>query len=425
MKLVRIVAAAASIAIALVSNVRGQEVKLDILYAQPSFAKFHEPMAQAFMKEHPNIKIAFRAPAKDYDEGHLLMQRLAVTNQLPDMYFPGYHLLGELARTLAKRNQITDLKPLLDAESAEWKAQNYSDAMLRLGVVDGVKYGMAFNASLPVLYINETALEKAGLDSKDIPSDWNSLLAKAKTVHDKDPSTAGIGYSIYDFPDDWIWRAILLQQGARLVDPATGKAGFGDEKGLEALKILRRIVTEGGDPMLEFEQERQQFAAGKIAYFVETPARLVQVIGLVGDRFKLNTAPLPVNNKTEGGLPTGGSAGIILSSADAKKKAAWEYLKFATGPFGQKLVVESTGYLPTNKLAIGPDYLEPFYKKDPRFAAAAAAVDFARPWEGYQGGSAVRIWRAQRQVIAKVMRGEASEANGLKELVALTNDMSK
>ena len=40
-----------------------QEVTLDVLYAFPAFAKFHEPIAQEFMKRHPDIKIAFRAPA--------------------------------------------------------------------------------------------------------------------------------------------------------------------------------------------------------------------------------------------------------------------------------------------------------------------------------------------------------------------------
>ena len=49
------------------------------------------------MKTHPDVTIAFRAPAKDYDEGHQAMLRQAVTNQLPDIYFPGFHLLPELA----------------------------------------------------------------------------------------------------------------------------------------------------------------------------------------------------------------------------------------------------------------------------------------------------------------------------------------
>lgn len=425
MKYFATMVAAAAMTMQLTSGALSEEVTLDILYAQPGFAKFHDPIAQAFMKEHPDIKIHFRAPAKDYDEGHLLVQRLAVTNQLPDMYFPGYHLLGELARTLAKRDQIIDLEPLLDAEPDEWKQENYSESMLQLGVVDGTKYGMAFNASLPILYVNETAVEKAGLDPKEIPGNWDELLDRANKIHTADPKVAGIGYTIYDWPDDWLWQTILRQQGTQLVDPETGKAGFDNEKGLEALKILRRIVTEGGEALLEFEQARQQFAAGQTAYFIDTPARLAQIIDLVGDRFTLNTAKVPLNDKETGGLPTGGAAGIILSADAAKQKAAWEYLKFATGPQGQTIVVESTGYLPTNKLAQGPDYLAPFYEKEPRFETVASQMELARPWEGYPKGSSVRIWRAQRDIIGKVMRGEISPDDGLKSLVETTNDLIK
>ena len=39
-----------------------QKVALDVFYAQPSFAKYHEPIAEAFMKANPNVTITFRAP---------------------------------------------------------------------------------------------------------------------------------------------------------------------------------------------------------------------------------------------------------------------------------------------------------------------------------------------------------------------------
>ena len=52
-----------------------QEVNLDVLYAQPGFAKYHEPVAQAFTAKNPNIRITFRAPAANYDEGHQAMIR--------------------------------------------------------------------------------------------------------------------------------------------------------------------------------------------------------------------------------------------------------------------------------------------------------------------------------------------------------------
>ncbi|NKC52174.1 ABC transporter substrate-binding protein [Ochrobactrum cytisi] len=396
------------------------DVTLDVLYAQPGFAKFHDPIAQAFMKEHPDIKIKFRAPAKDYDEGHLLMQRLAVTNQLPDIYFPGYHLLPELARTLSKRKQITDLQPFPGRRTGQLEDRKLFAVHAQPGIVDGVKYGMAFNASLPIIYVNENAVEKAGLDPKEVPSSWDDLLARAVKVHDADPKMAGIGYTIYDWPDDWLWQTILRREGTQLVDPDTGKAGFNNEKGLAALKILRRMVTEGGETLLEFEQARQQFAAGQTAYFVDTPARLAQIIGPVGDRFRLNTIRVPLDDKDNGGLPTGGAAGIILSQDEAVQKAAWEYLKFATGPQGQTIVVETTGYLPTNKLADGADYLAPFYEKEPRFKTVASEIELARPWEGYPTGSSVRIWRAARDVIAKVMRGDLTPEDGLAELVKLS-----
>ncbi len=417
--------AAGTLTLCMAGTAPASEVTLDVLYAQSGFAKFHDPISQAFMKEHPDIKIKFRAPAKDYDEGHLLMQRLAVTNQLPDIYFPGYHLMPELARTLSKRNQIVDLKPFLDAEPQNWITENYSQSMLDIGVVDGTKYGMAFNASLPILYVNESAVEKAGLDPKEVPATWDDLLARAKKIHDADPKMAGIGYTIYDWPDDWLWQTILRQKGTQLVEPETGNAGFDNEKGLAALKILRRIVTEGGENLLEFEQARQQFAAGQTAYFIDTPARLAQIIGLVGDRFKLNTIRVPVDDKENGGLPTGGAAGIILSQDEAVQKAAWEYLKFATGPKGQSIVVETTGYLPTNKLADGADYLAPFYEKEPRFKTVASQIELARPWEGYPAGSSVRIWRAERDIIAKVMRGDLTPEDGLPMLVKTVDEMTK
>jgi multiple sugar transport system substrate-binding protein len=96
-----------------------QDVNLDVLYAQPGFARYHDPVAQVFMAKHPNIKISFRAPAANYDEGHQAMMRQSITNQLPDIYIPGFHLLEELTNALSKRNQILELEALYNAEPAE------------------------------------------------------------------------------------------------------------------------------------------------------------------------------------------------------------------------------------------------------------------------------------------------------------------
>ena len=46
-------------------------------------------------------------------------------------------------------------------------------------------------------------------------------------------------------------------------------------------------------PLIDWDQSRQQFIAGKIGIFFDTPARMRQVTDLIGDKFTLGTAHLP------------------------------------------------------------------------------------------------------------------------------------
>ena len=401
------------------------EVTLDVLYAFPSFARFHEPIAQEFMKRQADIKIKFRAPAASYDEGHQTMLRQAVTNQLPDVYYSGYHLLSELVRTLVKRNQITEVGALLENENAAWRAANYSDGILALGKVDGRTYGLAFNASLPIVYYNEQLVTAAGGDPNKMPDSWTDMIGLAARIKAKGADAAGIAYNIHDWPDDWLWRAMILQGGGQMLDASESAAAFGDEIGLKALRYCRQFVTEGGMPLIDWDSSRQQFIAGKIGIFADSPARLRQVTDLIGDKFTLRTAIFPIDDKAKGGLPTGGNAAIITTRDPAKQKAAWEFLKFVSGPEAQKVVVETTGYMPTNLRATGADFLGSFYDKNPNFRTVSLEVDRARPWQGYPGGQSVKIWRTQREIINAVMRGEATPEAGLERIVKESNALMK
>ena len=402
-----------------------QDVTLDVLYAQPGFAKYHEPIAQSFMAKHPNIKISFRAPAANYDEGHQTMMRQSITNQLPDIYFPGFHLLEELTSALTKRDQILELGPMFEAEPASWRDANYAESMINLGKVQGKLYGLPVNASLPIMYFNTELVRKAGGDPQHMPDTWEGIIALAKKIKETSPGVAGVGYDAHDWPDDWLFRALIHQGGGTMVDTTGPKAAFGGEPGLKALQHLRRFVTEGGMPLIDFDSSRAQFTAGQMGIHFDTPARLRVISDQIGSKFTLGTEIFPIDNKQKGGIPTGGSAIIITTKDPAKQKAAWEYAKFLTGPEAQKVVVEVTGYLPTNKLAAGPDYLGPFYKANPHFQTAARETERAVPWQGYPGGNSVRVWRTQREIIVGVMRGEIAPEAGLDRLVKETNALLK
>ena len=403
------------------ANAEG-EITLNVLYNLPGFTKFHQPLADEFMKNNPDVKINFLAPAPGYNEGQQQVLRSAVTGNLPDVYFSGYNLTAELVHALEPRNQITDLGPFIEAEGGQaFLDANYSPKMAALGQIDGKQYGLPVNASSPIIYINAELVRKAGGDPDNMPKTFDGLIELAAKIHALDPKVAGMGYDINGWPDDWLWQALIFQQGGKLVDETTKAVAFDNEIGLNALKLARRFVTEGGQNLLDWDQSRQQFGAGLTGFIFSTPAHVQTVQGLVGDRFELKTATFPLDNPETGGVPTGGNSAVILTQDKARQDAAWKYLKWITGPEAQNVIVRITGYLPTNKLATGPDYLEPYYAENPNVKTASLQADRSLPWAGYPGGDSVRIWRTQRDVIGAVMRGELSPEDGLKQVVEQTN----
>ena len=393
------------------------QTTLDVQYCFPAFAKFHEAVAAEFMKLHPDIRVTFRAPAPTYDDGHLAMLRAAVTNQLPDIYYSGFHLQAELVRTLLRRQQVTDLGPLLAAEPKAWVDANYAPRIVDLGRVDGTLYGMAVNASTPLMYFNTEMVRQAGGDPARMPDTWDATIALASKIRESGPNLAGLAYNIHEWPDDWLFRSLIHQGGGNMLNAAGNAIAFGDGVGLRAMQYVRRFVSEGGMPLIDWDQSRQQFIAGQIGLFFDTPARLRQITDSVGRRFTLGTSTFPVDDKAKGGLPTGGNAAIVMSRDAAKRRAAWEFVKYMTGPEAQKMVVETSGYLPTNIRALGPEFLGPYYDANPNFRTITRQMDRSVPWQGYPGGNSVRIWRTQREIINRVMRGEITADVGLERLV--------
>lgn len=104
-------------------------------------------------------------------------------------------------------------------------------------------------------------------------------------------------------------------------------------------------------------------------------------------------------NKEHGRLPTGGNGGMILTKDPIKQRAAWEYLKFACGPEGQKIAVLGSGYTPIKQ------------------------IPFAMGWQGYTGNNGFRIWTKQRDIIGLVMRGSITPEEGVRQIVSATESL--
>ncbi|WP_346911948.1 ABC transporter substrate-binding protein [uncultured Roseibium sp.] len=386
----------------------------------------HEPLVKEFNEMQDQIEVKYAAPAKDYADSHLKMMRASATNTLPDCAFEAYNQLPALARAMAKRGQIVDLAPLIKAEGEGWKELNYTDNMLNLGRVDGVQYGMPFNASVIQWYYNADLFRKAGLDPDNFPKDWDGLFAATQKI-------AALGDDITPMfmwminGDDWGFQTLIEMQGGAMVSEDGQKVVFDEnDHALKAMQMARRLVTDGG---ARTDQDRgTQFTAfteGKMGIWGLSPAGARDMQERVGDAFDLRSTTFTVWNDEKGTLPTGGNAAIITTQDPEKVAAVWEYLKFVTGPRGQQVAAQITGYLPTNRRTLDDEYLGKFYAENPYYATPIKQYDRAGPWYGYPGTQNQKIWSEQRSVIKAVMEGSTSPADGAAELKAIAEKLSE
>lgn len=396
------------------------KIQLEVFHAWAGHQRFHKPIADAFMAQNPDIEIVFRAPGADYGAAHLSVLRASLADDLPDVYYSGYHLLAPAARILSERGVLTPMTDYIAAEGDGWLEENYAPNIIGLGEVDGVQYGMPFNASTPIVHFNGDLVRKAGGDPENLPTNWDDMIDLAGKIAALDEETFGMSYDVHDFWDDWLFQGLIKQQGGTMMNADETAVGWNNEIGLNAMNLAVRFVEEGGMPLITKEESVTLFCAGKKGIHFTSTASVRSFGDCAEGNFEYVTGVYPVANTETGGVPTGGNAAMILASDDAKKDAAWRFAKFVSGPKGQEIAVMGSGYMPTNKLAAGPDYLGDHYEAFPNWTTSLNQIDRAQTWYGYPGTNSVKIGRVQMEIFAELMNGEISPEDALQAMVEET-----
>ncbi len=398
-------------------------IELSVTHCFPSHDDFHTEIANAFMAANPDVKISFNNSPPTYEEGHSLILRQALTNQLPDIFYSGFHLLPPLSRTLTERGQITHLDSFFATEGDAWKTENYSQRILDLGNFDGIQTAMPFNTSTPIFYFNEDLVKQAGGDPANFPTTWEGVFELATKIDALGDDIDGFFMGIHTEAGDWFWQSLVYSNGGELMDAAEKTVAFGDDKGLAALTLTKRMVDEGQMNLRENQQGIQQFYAGKTGILVQSTASLRGTTESVGQNFTLRTARYPLADATNGRLPTGGNALVMLSTDEAKMDAMWRFAKWISGPEGQTVAVKFSGYMPTSLISEQEQYLGAFYKENPNYTTSVGQIPVARKWFGYPGENSNKIIDIQRENINLAMRGQMPLADVLAKMVVDTQGL--
>jgi multiple sugar transport system substrate-binding protein len=388
---------------------RAQTTALDVLYSVPSgFTAVQEAIARRFSEAHPELRIAFRAPAADYEQGVQQILRGAFTGGVPDVAFIGANQI----RLLVDRDLATPLGPLAQ-EDGGWERLGYIPAMTQLGRIGNDTYALPFAISTPILYVNVDLVRRAGGSMEDFPTTWPELVALGARIKAAgDASTIGLHFQ-WDASSNWMFQALLFSRGGKMASDDECAVGFDSDAGRWALDVLESF-PRSGMPHMSWQQTAQAFVAGSLGIHAASTANVANAGRQIGDRFAFRTAKFPVPGP-HGLLPAGGSTVAILARDPAKRRAAWEYVKFATGPVGQTMMVNQTGYMPGNAIALRE--LDAFYARNPNYQASLQQLPLMTGWYAWPGENALRITDVIKGHVEAVISGGRTAADTMPRLV--------
>lgn len=343
--------------LALTATSAAAQTELRVHYAIPTiWAETQDALAEAFMKEHPEVRIVLDGPAEGYPEGAQRLLRESVAGTAPDVAYVGLNRW----RILEDRDLI---QPLDDFLGEKPEAKGYTPALLSLGHYQDTQYALATSASTLVMYVNPDLVEQAGGSMEDFPTTFDGVIELAADIDALGDGTDGVWIDRHD----WRFQSLLGSYGGLPMNSDETDITFDDEAGIAAATLYQRFAEEAGMPSYTDSDARQAFPAGTLGIMFESSSLQTRFEQGAGDNFEVTVRPLPIaaENPSNVWFPTGGSAIVMLTEDPEKQQAALDYISFVTGPEGQRIIVENTGYAPANAQVIEDQtYLGSYYDKD-------------------------------------------------------------
>ena len=302
-----------------------EKVELTIWETSRNKDDWYTSMEKKFLEEHPNITL--NKVVKEGDPGNEFYQAVA-SGTAPDLVNCSFTMMDSYITSgiLEPLNQYTD-------EWDEWG--NFTKEYVDMFTKDGKVYGVP-NQVAPMLFgYNKALFEEAGI--KEPPKTWDEAVEVAKKINDPDNQVAGYATLAAEWTE-WFFQYYVWQAGGDLTkenEDGTAELTLTDPAVIKAAEYYQKLKSEGvlqSDLTLKFSDLVTNFGLGKIGMMPFAGDWVSEAItkGIDPDDIGLCLPPAGPSGKQTTAI--GGDCWVINAKADqAKKDAAWEYIKYYTG----------------------------------------------------------------------------------------------
>ncbi|MBB3769445.1 multiple sugar transport system substrate-binding protein [Angulomicrobium tetraedrale] len=384
-----------ALAAPLTVGAKAGDVTLTVATAVPHHRQMYDETTQLLRKTLPNIEVTYLPAAANYDDLAQYALRSALTGTQPDVMYQAY---GRV-RIMAERELAVPLDALLAAEP-DFAALGYDRNSLDACRYKSQLYGIPFSTSTPIVYFNADLVRRAGGDPDHLPADWAGIVALGRKISALDSKLQGLALD-YKGDGNWGFLAVLNSLGGTPMNTDETKLLFDGPETLRALQIIHDFGAAGQVDMTR-GQWRQSFASGTLGILITTSSVLTEQQKQIAGRFETRTAPIPLEG-AKGRVPVGGACAMIFTTDPARQRAAWDYVKFMTGPEAQTIVVRFTGYMPNNVKAIeDPALLGNYYRDNPLQMTAVKQLPVTTGWYAFPGDNGPRISKEIEDILVEV-----------------------
>ena len=261
------------------------------------------------------------------------------------------------------------------------------------GAEGEVRFGVPFNRSTPIAFINGDFLREARVAP---PSTWDELVVASQKLTKRDPGgdvRCGFGVPI----SWWYWVAMVGQEGGRLVD-ADGRMSLGGERARtpsaswQGLVARERVMRPPpGRDYQAWQSNSEAFLRGGLAMMWSTTAYVRYLEGAA--RFPVVAAPLP--RRVRASVPTGGTMFVVMRAApDEEKRAARDFVRWMAADEQTIAWSTRTGYMPVTRTAVQRLDADGWYRAHPNDRVAYDQLSAVDPWPW-----APELFRVERDVV--------------------------
>ena len=353
-----------------------------------------DTMVESFNKSRTDIHLTAQFQGT-YDEALTKLKTSMQGKSGPDIV----QVFDIGTRFMIDSGWIAPMQDLIDADKSV-DINSFEPNLLGYYTINKKLYSMPFNSSTPILYYNKTAFKEAGLDPNVAPKSFKEVEEFSKKLVKKDASgkVTQYGYSMAVY--GWFFEQLLAKQGQVYANNGNGRTekatavawdkGDGRTAALNVLNEWKKLVDSGnvGNFGRKTDDTKNAFIAGRTAIMIESTGALPGLLSGVGTRFEMGTGFLPsITDGDKGGVMIGGGSLWMIENGDAaRKKAAFEVIKYFVSPEQQVFWNSQSGYFPVTKKAYDLPAMNEQLKKIPLFKTAIDQLHATKLTEVTSGG---------------------------------------